>query len=192
MTAIRQLLLLASVLLTAPSPTRPYMRSRSGRAGGQQLSCKMWVVSCNYAEHYMGRFDWQLVLQGGKSRHEEVVSVGITNGVVKCDGTAKDTDVGGTKVGRIVGPGLLAIEFKRDSIGKLVYEVTVACPTPAWPDTPSQPAELGHFGQESYEQPATAIGMNLKGGSSYPAPETDPVNGVTGTVSVSWEFLRKP
>jgi len=151
----------------------------------------MWVVSCNYARGYNGSFDWQIVLQAQKSRYDEAVSVGITNGVVTCDGTAKETDVGGTRIGRIVGKGLLAVEFKNDSLGKLVYEITAACPTPAWPGTPSQPAELGHTGQESYEQPATAIGMNLKGGSTYPAPETDPVNGVTGTVSVSWDLKHK-
>ena len=191
MTFTISLPLAGATVMIALGLTSRHEPSRT-RADEQQLACKMWVVSCNYAEHYTGRFEWQLVLQAGKSRHEEAVSVGITNGVVKCDGTAKDTDVGGTKVGRVVGPGLLAIEFKRDSIEKLVYEITVACPTPAWPDTPSQPAELGHFGQESYEQPATAIGMNLKGGSTSPAPETDPANGVTGNVTVSWEFLRKP
>ena len=109
--ASRQLLPLVGLLLTAPSLTRPSMHSRSGREGVQQPACTAWVVPCNYAKNYLGHFDWQIVLQGAKSRYEEAVSVGIANDIVICDGTAKDTDVGGTRIGRIVGAGLLAVEF---------------------------------------------------------------------------------
>jgi hypothetical protein len=31
---------------------------------------------------------------------------------------------------------------------------------------------------------------DLKGTIRYPAPETDPVNGVTGTVEVHWDLKR--
>ena len=45
--------------------------------------------------------------------------------------------------------------------------------------------------RETYQQRATSIAQNvLKGSSNYPAPETDPVNNVTGSVQVTWNITR--
>jgi hypothetical protein len=169
--------------------------ARSEPAGpqGGQLSCEPKVVPCNYAHHYNGQFGWQITLQaaGTGSSYREVVTIGISNRVVTCDGTATDIDHGQAKIGRIVGPGLLAVEFKTDSTGRLRYNITAACPSPAFPGETVQPAELGHNEQQSDDQPATAIGMNvLKGGAQYPNPDSDPLNHVTGTVTVSWDLKR--
>jgi hypothetical protein len=72
------------------------------------------------------------------------------------------------------------VEFEHDSTNKLVYRITAACPTAEGMGSPVQRAELGHHDQETYQQRATTIGQKvLQGGSNYPAPETDPVNGVT-------------
>ena len=71
------------------------------------------------------------------------------------------------------------------------FSITAACPTAAGMGSPVQKAELGHHDYESYQQRATTIGQKvLKGGSNYPAPETDSVNGVTGTVQVTWNITR--
>jgi hypothetical protein len=57
--------------------------------------------------------------------------------------------------------------------------------------SPVQPAELGHHDQETYQQRATTIAQKaLQGSSNYPAPETDAVNGVTGSVQVTWNITR--
>jgi len=54
-----------------------------------------------------------------------------------------------------------------------------------------QPAELGHHGLETYQQRATEMAQKvLQGGSNNPAPETDAVNHVTGTVQVAWNITR--
>jgi hypothetical protein len=90
-----------------------------------------------------------------------------------------------------------------------VYQITAACPTPDWPPgpngeaaTPSQPAELGHNDRSTYKQPdglirqgwtleqAVAGLYRLQGTLSYPAPETDQLNGVSGAVVVSWNLTR--
>ena len=97
------------------------------------------------------------------------------------------------------GTGLIGVEFVRgtliDSLGnegpeRLVYRVTVACPSPAVPATadgaalPSRPAELGDFFRETYNQPATEVApRTLVGSVSYP------VEG-EGNVSVSWSLGR--
>ena len=108
-----------------------------------------------------------------------------------CTGTVRETSNGQTTNGTVSGPGLFAVEFERDSTNKLVYRITAACPTAAGMGSPVEKAELGHHDQQTYEQRAASIGQKvLQGRSSYPAPETDSVNGVTGTVQVTWNVTR--
>jgi hypothetical protein len=126
-----------------------------------------------------------------------------------CNGSETLTDNGQSRTGAITGKGLLAVEWLTGDESPYVYRITAACPTPAYPAdpdgsaaTPSQPAELGHNDQSSDKQsdpfikPGTTLekvvaGLaRLKGTLTYPAPETDQVNGVSGTVSISWDLVR--
>jgi hypothetical protein len=151
----------------------------------------MSVVSCNYAYLYSGSFNWSYSLNGSQSQSLEQVQVGINNGVGNCQGTVRVTEHGRTTTGTIAGPALVAVEFERDSVNNIVYNITVACPSVAGMGSPVQPAELGHHDLSTYPQPSTGIAQHvIKGGSNYPAPETDPVNGVTGTVQVTWALTR--
>ena len=157
----------------------------------QEPTCQMKVVSCNYAYLYSGQFSWTNTINGPASQFHEQVTVGVKNGVADCLGSVRETSNGQTTSGKVSGPGLFAVEFERDSANKLVYRITAACPTAEGMGSPVQPAELGHHDQETYQQPATAIAQKvLKGGSNYPAPETDTANGVTGTVQVTWSVTR--
>ena len=157
----------------------------------QTPGCQMKVVSCNYAYLYSGRFSWTNALNGPASQFKEQVSVSVNNGVADCLGTVHETSNGQTQNGTISGPGLFAVEFELDSANKLVYRITAACPTAAGMGSPVQPAELGHHDMTTYEQrPATIAQKTMQGTSNYPAPETDPVNGVTGTVQVTWNITR--
>jgi hypothetical protein len=169
----------------------PYVPSSAGAQMPTQMPCKMTVVSCNYAYLYSGEFSWSNTLNGSVSQFREQVTVGVKNGVANCLGTVRETDNGQTRSGTVSGPGLFAVEFERDSTNQLVYRITAACPTAAGMGSPVQRAELGHHDQETYQQRATMIAQKvLKGGSNYPAPETDPANGVTGTVQVIWNITR--
>jgi len=146
-------------------------------AGAQEPPCQMKVVSCNYAHLYSGEFSWTNTLNGTDSQLHEQVTVSVKNGVADCLGTVRTTSKGQSTSEKISGPGLFAVEFELDSADKLVYRITAACPT-------------GHD-RETYQQRATAIAQKvLQGGSSYPAPETDEVNHVTGTVKVTWNIAR--
>ena len=157
----------------------------------QEPTCQMKVVSCNYAYLYSGQFSWTNTIKGSASQFHEQVTVGVKNGVADCLGTVTDTDNGQTTTGKVSGPGLFAVEFERDSTNKLVYRITAACPTAEGMGSPVQRAELGHHDRETYQQRATTIGQKaLQGGSNYPAPETDSVNGVTGSVQVTWNITR--
>jgi len=172
------------------------VRDRKGRTVSASLKgtgvapvCTNNVVFCNYAFLYSGNFDWTTA--------SETVKVQVVNGVATCNGSAT---LQGRPKGIVSGTGLVAVEFVRgtipDSAGKegperLVYRVTVACPSPAVPATsdgaalPSRPAELGDFFQQTYNQPVDAVAPRTLVGSI-----STPVEG-EGTVSVSWSLMRK-
>jgi hypothetical protein len=162
--------------------------------------CVMKVVPCNYGQLYSGSFTWNRTLVSPGNSYKENVEVGVKDGVATCHGSVTDTDNGNIITGVVDGPALFAVEFEPDPTYKLVYRVTAACPTPAFPAIPadgveatkSQPAELGHNDQNSEKQPAKELVQSaLVGTVQYPAPETDPVNSVTGTVIISWTLRRK-
>ena len=188
---------------------------RGGRATvsltGKGVSpiCTNRVVFCNYAHLYSGTFGWNRTLNGPNSQYRENVQVTITNGVAVCNGSATSSGQGTSQTGAITGKGLIAVEWLEDPMYPWVYQITAACPTPDWPAgpngeaaTPSQPAELGHNDQSTYHQPDQLIkpGMTLEqaidalariqGTLSYPAPETDQLNGVSGAVVVTWNLVR--
>ena len=178
--------LLAVVALPLYSPS-----SAGAQAPTQEPPCKMTVVSCNYAYLYSGQFSWENTIKSATSQFHEQVTVSVNNGVADCVGAVRETNNGQTQSGTVSGPGLFAVEFERDSTNQLFYRITAACPTAAGMGSPVQKAELGHHDYETYEQRATMIGQkDLLGNSTYPAPETDSVNGVTGTVQVTWTIRR--
>jgi hypothetical protein len=166
--------------------------------------CTHTVVPCNYALHFSGVFGWNYTVAGPASKYTENVNVDVVNGVAACNGSATQSGEGRTYTGVIVGTGLIGVEFLPDPLYPWVYQITAACPTPAWPAkddqeaTPSQPAELGQGEQSSDKQPVGRKGMlleeaiasvtKLDGVISMPTNDTDPANGVTGTVTVTWHL----
>lgn len=187
---------------------------RGGRAtaalkgNGVEAVCEMKVVSCNYAHLYSGVFSWNDGLQAAGSSTSIVMQADIDGLNVACNGTETIRDEGGSHVLISKGSGLVAVEFKTDDENRSVYNITVACPTPGNSDNPSQRAELGHFDQQTYDQLKTKAGppkipnventlidvtpgVDLIGTTSYPNPGVDAVNGVTGTVVVTWKLKRK-
>lgn len=168
--------------------------------------CTMAVVSCNYAHLYSGSFSWQSDLDGPYGQHRKSVTVNVLNGVATCSGSMTDVIIDNqgnraTRVGTILGDGLIGIEFEKDSAGRDVYRISGACPsahfpaTPTTPAIPAEPAELGSSTyEESYQQPIPRSSpfppAALRGGRNVAHPDVDPANGVTGSMSVTWAFTR--
>jgi len=164
--------------------------------------CEAKVVPCNYAHLYSGSFSWQSELLGPYGQNRRSVTVTVVKGTATCDGSETDVNISKvgdqtyttTEVGTIKGPGLIAVEFEKDAAGAVVYRVTGACPSPRWEaslQSPVQPAELGNsYEEESYNQPASAMWIDLVGNRSELHPDTDQENGVSGTIRVTWSLKR--
>jgi len=186
--------------------------------GTGAFGCRMNVVTCNYSDHYSGNLQWTEVRtlnnsSGSNDSYAQLtigVTVNVTGGVAFCDGTYTDTtaarDAGkligfSGSHGAIHGQGLFAVEF---NMNKGVYKVTVACPSAQYTyrhtdvisgqtytkQTASTPPELDGREWETFEQPASALGVALAGSLRDAHPDTDPSNGVSGTVSLTWTLNR--
>lgn len=165
--------------------------------------CRHVVVPCNYSHFYSGAFSWTITLNGPRSQYTQTVDVTVTNGAALCHGVTTEREMGRSRTGAIAGPGLIAVEFLTDPVHDTVYLISAACPSPDWPGsideapTPSRPAEMGHNEQNSEKQPTLACpsspwtcAVDLEGSITYPSPDADPANGVTGNVKISWKLKR--
>jgi hypothetical protein len=159
---------------------------------GVEAMCIMSVVFCNYAHLYSGTFTWQITLLGPGSSSVTNVNVNVIKGKAACSGSEVVTLVGADTVRRtILGTGLIAVEFVEDPLYPVAYKISVACPTPYGPDRGSEPAALGRgVSMETPNEPAKVVAGDLDGNISYPAPEEDPVNGITGTVQIGWKLKK--
>ena len=155
---------------------------------------------------FSGSFSWQSDLNGPYGQNKRSITVTVVNGVATCDGSETDVSISKldkvyvtTEVGSIHGPGLIAVTSEAES-GKPAYRIAVSCPSPNWPASinrpgeparPSQPARWGSsYSEESYLQPMPpqSAGGVLDGSRSTAHPDTDSLNGVTGSMIVSWRL----
>ena len=159
--------------------------------GVQEAMCTATIVFCNYAHLYTGTFTWQISLQAPSSSDVTNVQMNVIDGKASCTGSTVSTSQGADTIRQaILGSGLFAVEFVQDPLYPVAYKISAACPTPVGGGR-SQPASLGNgISMESPVEPAKVIGENLNGTVAYPAPETDPVNSVTGTVQIAWNLKR--
>ena len=170
------------------------------KGNGVRAICEPLVVFCNYAFLYDGTFSWSYTIVSPQSKTVMDVTVSIVAGRGVCNGSETITENGSSQTGGITGQALVAVEFEIGSLtpdsmkqkDEPVYRVTAACPTPEFRRTAdsdgsrSHPAELGHNDQTSYNVKGVPIGSPLIGKLTYPAPETDQSNGVSGNVTVGW------
>lgn len=195
-------------------------RATASLTGTGVFGCRPNLVSCNYVSNYSGTFSWSSVLniqQGvaaGPHHNGDQsysVTVQVTNGVATCQGSSSETmsDFEGSRLDRskksngvISGPGLIAVEFMKDS-GQLVYEITASCPsahiTETYTDHISNETSTTTLNAKPADwrdrtsmdrKPASAIGIDLSGSQTGPAPDEDPSNGVTGTMTFTWSLKR--
>lgn len=148
----------------------------------------------------------------------EDLTVEVTDGRAVCRGSARDREEGWSsgrmesrhrRGGVIQGEGLLAVELGRgteDSEDQPWVRISIACPTAAGEDTTetfrnggslqvqrfaSRPPEMDSNGWVTEKLATSADYLVMTGRVSEEAPEADPSNGVTGTVTFEWSLTRK-
>lgn len=154
------------------------------------------------------------------SRRTVSIDIVITSGAVQCQGTVTEEakawssgqlTINETMKGVIAGPGIFKITFDKGgshTVGDQdvdlndntpSYDVAVVCPAPEETHTsgsntrvtPAEPAEWGSsYELHTYSWPGSFTTPALIGKSSYRHPDADPVNGVTGSVDVSWSLTK--
>lgn len=156
------------------------------------------------------------------SRRTATIEVKVTSGKAWCSGSIDEVEkqwssgkltMDATRTGVVAGPGLIGIEFGMGGTHSEVdedvdldpdtpsYNITIACPTAEMTITgggettvtPSEPARWGSSGEFStYDWPGDFSQGGLKGTSSWSHPDSDPLNGVSGTMSVTWSLTKGP
>lgn len=154
-------------------------------AGGapEAPPCKAYLVPCNIGQHYSGTFHRNSVLESSGGKTTEDVTVRIVQGKARCDGSVSSTDPS-QKTGPIQGDGLLVVEWGtgvEDDPALPWYRIAVECP-----DLEGHPPEMRGGGLDTYKQPRRKGFAVLEGSHKEENPDADPVNGVTGTVSLEW------
>lgn len=204
-----------AAVITSRPPTIHGTPSRAALQG----TCKPSLVSCNYAYLYTGSVTIKTNSSVPSADHQagytENVTVSINAaGVVTCTGTRTEYEKHGYKgtpewssntSGAIGGPGLLAIEFQRNSGGKPVYMISYACPTADLQtttvnastgvsevtQTPPEPADSNRLARAGDEQPASRIAMDtLKGGNTSNMRIAAGDEG-DGMIQTTWLFAKK-
>ncbi len=142
--------------------------------------CEPVLVHCNYAKFYSGTIGWTATLKAPGLDSRGAYEATVTRGKVQCQ--AKTTDDG-----EFSGPGLLVVEKPRSSPTdrRGNYLIRVSCPS--GPDE-----EISIDGGLQIDERAAADFALLEGTESYPHPDSDEVNKVTGTMTVRWRLSAAP
>jgi hypothetical protein len=186
---------------------------------GQQAGCRQDnLVPWNCAALFSGSFEWGSILKGGNANVQvnikEDVTVTIQAGKASCSGTRTEfTRVereSETQVNtRITGPGLVAVEYgtnTTDDPKGPFYSITVACPSPAGEEITTslrtgertvtkilaKPPDRfnGSQAHSSYERSGTERDVELRGTTTDENPDADAANGMTGTLTVTWQLTK--
>ena len=136
------------------------------------------------------------------------MTVTVTNGQATCQGSSvrDEKEYEGSRLDRskratgvVSGPGIIVVEFKRQNVPR----ITVACPSATVTETTtdylSNQTGTGTSNAKPVNwrdrisidpAPASAIGVDLVGNKAVPHPEEDPLNGVTGRMTLTWSLRR--
>jgi len=102
----------------------------------------------------------------------------VTGGKVSCK--IKDSEAGNYEAA-----GLLAVEHKVAKAPGGGYEISVWCP-----DAPGDHLTRSDAPMIQVRDQTAASYGTLEGKDSYPHPETDEANGVSGTETITWSLKR--
>lgn len=147
--------------------------------------CRAYLVPCNIGQHYSGTFHQISTLESPGGKTTEDVTVRVLQGKARCEGSVVSTDPS-AKTGTIRGDGLFIVEWGvgvEDDPALPWYRIAAECP-----DLDGKPPEMRGAGIDTYRQPRRKGFTLLEGSNREESPEADPVNGVTGTVSLEWSL----
>ena len=148
---------------------------------------------------FVGKIEWTDYVTGPNGSSKETVVAVVDTGswryngelnlrhVVSCHVVFVEVDQGQSKTTVADGPGLLEIFFQKAD----EYSFTAACPNAIY--TPPRQAEWSHAQESSTQrwQPKVsgqAFPEVLTGGWSVPHPASDALNGVGGTLTLTWSL----
>lgn len=182
------------------------------------FGCQPHLVACNYAYSYSGTVTVatdEAAPSGNRRGHWRTsLDIRVDRGVATCIGVQNDWEEewGGAQLnkrwtasGTISGPGMFAIEFRKERGGPLTYVMSFSCPSPTLKTTevdhisgtssngssPSEPADWRHAGPAADPQPASQIGMSpLSGLQKDPRADDGTGSGVTGMTTITWSLTR--
>ena len=130
---------------------------------------------------YRGSIDFLWEVQGPAGWMKERWTASVNASGVQCTGTSDDMSQGQLTHVDLRGPGLFHLVFD-SAQGQFTFEV--ACPNATRPNESSWSDSNSSFKQPGKE------GLTLKGSWNTPSDE-DPVNGVTGRKTMSWNLCYK-
>jgi hypothetical protein len=151
-------------------------------------------------ERYSGTFEWSETLNarigsgGDRSTSDRTVNISmvITDGQVLCYGSVNETSQRWSSGrleedrlarGDMAGAGLISIEFGEGGIHSGGGETVT---------TPAEAARSGSSWEiQTYDWLGDFSRPELKGSTTWDHPDADAVNGVTGSVTVKWNLVKR-
>lgn len=167
-----RVLLVLPVLLTLAAPAAAQVPARWS-------ACRMdSLATWNCASYYSGTVTLTAELRGSGIRQTLRIVATVTDGRVQCR-------VSGTEAGDYQGPGMIAVE-PEGAMDAGEYAINVWCP-----DEADQPVSRRDApGIVILHQRAADYGV-LQGTDPHEHPDTDEVNGLSGTETIVWELRRR-
>jgi hypothetical protein len=162
-----------------PRTPGPKTATLEARINGQTASAALSGVGVT--GKYSGQIAFQHTIIGTHGRNSYSADVLVVGERAFCSGNAVDVSEGGTQTTSLNGPGLFELRWNDGT----TYSFEFACPNPSQ----NQPKAAWSEAISSYQQQGKT-GDPLKGSWSEPAPETDEVNAVTGTIRMSWKLAK--
>ena len=149
-------------------------------AQGASWACRTDSLSnYNCAQYYSGTVSLNSSIKTPDGTMTRSMVATVTGGKVSCR-------VEDSEAGSFVGPGMLAVEHAAAQSAGGEYEISVWCPAAEG----ERPTRNDAPAIQVLDQRAASYGT-LEGKDSYPHAESDEVNGISGTETVTWRLRRE-
>jgi hypothetical protein len=165
---------LAFCLISLPlGATVAQAQAQGAWSGCRADSLSIW----NCSQYYTGTVSSSSDLKGTDLHITMSVVATVTAGKVSCH-------VKGSEVGEYTGPGMIAVEHSStENTGK--YIIKVWCPEAEGERVSRDDSPI----IEVLDQQAADY-RSISGTESYPHPDTDDANGLSGTYTATWQLRR--